>query len=57
MPLYSYSCFACLEESEKLVSIDNRDNVLCQCGNKLQRQIDTPGLVWAPTAASGGHKT
>lgn len=38
-------------------SIAERDNQFCSCGEKMERQMDVPGMVWAPTASSGAtHK-
>lgn len=44
MPLYSYHCFHCSEDCEKLVRMSDRDlPQKCEvCGNMLERKIDAP---------------
>ena len=57
MPIYTYSCKTCDKTVEKNVSMERRDMVNCsECGYKLVRKIDRPGLVWSPTR-NGGHST
>lgn len=57
MPLYSYYCAACDEASDRLSSIDRRDQQMCsECGFRLLRGIDKPGMVWSPTR-NGGFST
>jgi len=54
MPLYTYYCPACDIGSEMIVSINNRDNKMCEsCGYKLVRALDRPGMVWSPTRNGG----
>lgn len=56
MPIYTYKCFRCLEESEENVAIAQRDEPQeCKCGNVKHRKISFSGLAWSPTA-NGGHK-
>ena len=55
MPTYTFNCMNCDITFEKVVKMDDRDNQICkECGYKLIRSIDRPGLVWAPTA--GGYR-
>lgn len=54
MPIYSYSCVECDTNADIIMSIKDRDNAMCEeCGNKLIRGIDRPGMVWSPTRNSG----
>lgn len=55
MPNYEYYCLACDKQSERLrVDMEKRDDQFCyECGNRLNRLISKPGLVWAPTRKSG----
>lgn len=51
MPTYSYTCMNCDTNTDKIVAIKDRDDQMCvDCGYRMQRGIDLPGLVWAPTA-------
>jgi len=51
MPMYSYACPACDTGIERLVKIAARDEQFCgDCGYRLVRCVDRPGLVYAPTA-------
>ena len=55
MPTYSYTCLACDIDLDRMTKIDVRDDQVCEkCGNRLNRNITRPGLVWAPTA--GGYR-
>jgi len=55
MPIYTYYCPACDIDCEKMVAMQNRDGALCDnCGYRLIRGIDRPGMVWSPTR-NGGH--
>ncbi len=56
MPIYTYKCSFCNEETEQNRKIAERDTLmLCRrCRKPVDRQIDRPGMVWAPTA--GGMK-
>lgn len=57
MPTYTYVCNGCKVNLERLVKIDDRDEQHCDdCDKKLDRGIDSPGAVWAPTSSSGGLK-
>ncbi len=54
MPLYTYTCLPCDEDSERNVKIAERDSQRCDnCGNRLHRPIDFKGGVYAPTAGKG----
>lgn len=54
MPIYSYSCVNCDIDEERIVSIPQRDEQVCDsCGYKLVRPIDRPGMVWSPTRNGG----
>lgn len=56
MPTYSYYCGKCDRSKDKMAKISERDEQICDnCNAPLQRGIDTPGMVWAPTA--GGMRT
>jgi putative FmdB family regulatory protein len=58
MPLYTYTCLECKKTHEVIQSIEQRDNSLCpDCGLRLVRNIDKPGLVWAPTRGGSGYAT
>lgn len=38
MPIYDYKCPKCGHTFNKLISIDERDNVVCEsCGEKVER--------------------
>ena len=55
MPLYTYTCLTCDSDYEIISKIEQRDNAMCpNCGARLIRNIDRPGLVWSPTK-NGGH--
>lgn len=57
MPLYTYTCFECDKDKEVMCKIDERDSAVCpDCGYRLIRNIDRPGLVWSPTR-NGGYST
>lgn len=54
--MYTYVCLSCDTEHEDIVKMEDRDKQFCKdCGNRLNRAVDRPGLVWAPTA--GGMRT
>lgn len=54
MPLYSYYCMACDKGLDRLSSIAHRDDQMCEeCGFRLLRGIDRPGMVWSPTRNGG----
>lgn len=58
MPMYSYTCLACDTTIDMINKIERRDDAMCpQCGNRLNRNIDRPGLVWAPTRGGSGYAT
>lgn len=59
MPIYTYRCDNCEIKVEQMRSISSRDEATnCEeCGNPLVRAVDRPGMVWAPTSTSGGHRT
>jgi putative FmdB family regulatory protein len=58
MPLYTYTCIECEENHEIINSITERDNTICpKCGMRLIRNIDRPGMVWAPTRGGSGFAT
>jgi putative FmdB family regulatory protein len=56
MPIYTYHCTSCNESLEQIRKIDERDRLtICRrCRKPVDRNIDSPGMVWAPTA--GGMK-
>jgi hypothetical protein len=55
MPIYTFVCMHCDYTRERNVPMDDRDGQFCnECGNRLNRAIDRPGMVWAPTA--GGYR-
>jgi len=55
MPIYSYRCPECKYDLERIAKMDERDEQTCRnCESPLQRKIDRPGLVWAPTSSSSG---
>ena len=57
MPLYTYTCLTCDSDYEIISKIEQRDNAMCpNCGARLIRNIDRPGLVWSPTK-NGGYST
>lgn len=54
MPIYTYTCVTCDQESEKMIPVSDRDIQMCAtCGYKLIRNMDRPGLVWSPTRNGG----
>jgi putative FmdB family regulatory protein len=54
MPIYTYFCKHCNREQEKITSISVRDNIFCtDCEMKMDRLLDTPGMVWSPTRNNG----
>lgn len=54
MPIYTYTCMNCDSDEERLVNISARDEQSCEdCGYKLIRSIDRPGMVWSPTRNGG----
>lgn len=58
MPLYTYYCSICDNTKDMLANISDRDSQNCrECGSKLLRGIDRPGLVWAPTRGGSGFAT
>ena len=57
MPLYTYTCLECDKSHEVMCNMEERDNAICpDCGIRLVRNIDRPGLVWSPTR-NGGYST
>lgn len=58
MPTYTYRCDNCEDTLEQIRKIADRDRLtLCKrCRRPIDRQIDIPGAVWAPTSTSGGLK-
>lgn len=54
MPLYTYYCKVCDTDIERITRIDLRDNQMCvDCGYRLIRNLDRPGMVWSPTRNGG----
>jgi len=54
MPIYTYTCLVCDKDVEKMIPMIQRDQQMCpECGHRLIRGIDRPGLVWSPTRNSG----
>jgi putative FmdB family regulatory protein len=54
MPLYTYYCKVCDTDIEIITRIDLRDNQMCvDCGYRLIRNLDRPGMVWSPTRNGG----
>jgi putative FmdB family regulatory protein len=54
MPLYTYYCKVCDKDLELISSIGSRDDQYCDdCGYKIIRNIDRPGMVWSPTRNGG----
>lgn len=54
MPLYTYYCKVCDTDIEIITRIDFRDNQMCvDCGYRLIRNLDRPGMVWSPTRNGG----
>lgn len=58
MPIYTYHCSRCDESLEQIRKIDDRDTLtICRrCRNPVERKVDAPGSVWAPTSTNGGMK-
>ena len=57
MPLYTFTCLECDKSHELMIKMEERDNAICpDCGVRLIRSIDRPGLVWSPTR-NGGYST
>ena len=58
MPMYTYKCIECNKSVEMLLKMDERDTAVCpDCNTLLVRNIDRPGLVWAPTRGGSGFAT
>lgn len=54
MPLYTYYCNVCDIDLEIISKIDKRDEQICDnCGYRLVRNLDRPGMVWSPTRNGG----
>lgn len=54
MPMYTYTCPVCDEQYSKIVKIEERNDQFCEdCGYRLIRNIDRPGMVWSPTRNGG----
>lgn len=54
VPTYTYTCVTCDKRIERLQPMEQRDNAYChECGYKLIRGLDRPGLVWSPTRNGG----
>lgn len=54
MPIYTYKCLVCDKTEERMVYMGYRDKQTCkECGKRLVRGIDRPGLVWSPTRNNG----
>jgi len=54
MPLYTYYCKVCDKGVEIISRIDSRDDKMCEeCGYRLVRNLDRPGMVWSPTRNGG----
>ena len=54
MPLYTYYCKVCDTDTEIISRIDSRDDKMCEeCGYRLVRNLDRPGMVWSPTRNGG----
>lgn len=58
MPVYTYHCGTCNETLEQIRKIADRDTLtICRrCRRPVDRKIDAPGMVWAPTSTNGGMK-
>lgn len=55
MPNYAYYCVACDNETEKNVTMNDRDDQDCDtCHRKLKKKFRFNGSVWSPTR-NGGH--
>lgn len=49
--MYDYWCQNCDTDIEKNVKISERDEQKCpDCGNRIVRAINAPGMVYAPTS-------
>jgi putative FmdB family regulatory protein len=58
VPLYTFTCIECDRQYELMLKILERDNAVCpDCGLRLIRNVDKPGLVWAPTRGGSGFAT
>jgi putative FmdB family regulatory protein len=56
MPMYTYLCSMCGTEQEQILPIERRDDAYCvKCKCPVSRQVDRPGMVWAPTKSGGNH--
>jgi len=53
--MYTQKCLRCDETKVVISKIEDRDKQSCsKCGMPLQRQLDVPGMVYAPTSSNGG---
>jgi putative FmdB family regulatory protein len=54
MPIYTYYCKVCDNDLEIISKISDRDEQRCEdCGYRLVRNLDRPGMVWSPTRNGG----
>ena len=46
MPIYQYRCPQCQNETQAILSIQDRDNIrTCDCGESMERLMSIPALV------------
>jgi putative FmdB family regulatory protein len=44
MPIYEYACEACGKKRDVLHSINSTDEVKCECGAVMSKQLSAPNL-------------
>jgi putative FmdB family regulatory protein len=50
MPTYTYYCNECELQVERKSTIEDRNAQRCAtCSNVMDKLIDRPGWIWAPT--------
>lgn len=57
MPMYTVYCKECDIKTVRICKIAERDEQMCEkCFNIMERRMDRPGAVYAPTSTGGGLK-
>lgn len=44
MPVYEYLCPNCGKQEDRMVKFEDRNNQVCQCGEKTNKRISAPNL-------------
>lgn len=55
--MYTVGCNECGIKTVRICKIDERDEQVCEvCNGIMERRVDRPGGVYAPTSTGGGLK-